>query len=229
MVRINRNKIRKYVSWGLSCTAALWDFQKHQPRKNQPRKKLLEAIIAQKAATYHTKRMVAENKTVSPEALITAVENTKTTLQFLPCWDELLDRLVKAGKIGNANVYKATRRTLRHFKSKATLLFTAIDQRFLNKYEAYLRSKGLADTSLAVYFRTLRTVFSKAIKEKLGKAAYYPFKEFNISTFNTKTQKRAITKVEIKKIAKLPMAPDSPLDEPKQYFLFKLVRAGDQL
>ena len=216
MVRITQNKTRKYVSLGLSYHPSLWDSQKHQPRKNHPKKKLLEAIIAKKVASYHTKflEIVAEDKAVSPEALVKAVESPSTARQVFPFFDELIERLIKSGKIGNANVYKDTRRTLKQYVSHAGLLFTDIDQRFLNKYEAFLSNRGLSDTSLSVYFRTLRAVFSKAIKEQLVKAEYSPFRDFNVSKFNTTTKKRATTKEEIKKLAQLPIAPSSHLYEP---------------
>ena len=228
MLRITHKKIRKYVSLGLSCPAALWDFKRHQPRKHHPRKKLFEAIMAQKVASYHTKflELIAENKTVSPQALITAVESPHTHPQFFPFLDELIDRLVKAGNIGNAKVYKDTRRTLRNFTHNTTILWTDIDQRFLNRYETYLRNRRLAATSLAVYFRTLSAIFNKAIKEQLVKATHYPFREFNVSKFNTTTQKRAITKEDMTNIAQLPIPPESPLYQAKQYFLFSYYGQG---
>ena len=228
MVRITQHKIRKYVSLGLSCHPTLWDFQKQQPRKHRPQKKFLEAIIAQKTANYHAKflELTAAGKTVSPEALVQAVEQPPTQQTVFSFFDELIARLVQSGKIGNANVYRDARRVLKQFVSNQNLVFTDIDQRFLNKYEAFLRNKGLADTSMSVYFRTLRAVFSKAIQEGHLPQTHYPFKEFNISKFNTTTQKRAITKAEIHQIARLAIVPTSPLYESQQYFLFSYYGQG---
>lgn len=229
MMRVTQKKMRKYASLGLSCPASLWDFDRNQPRKNHPRKKLIEAIIAKRVAQYHTKylEMVADNKPLSPEVLINAVENEKTAKQFFPFLDELIDRLIKGGKIGTARAYKELRRDLKLFtKNNNLLLFTDIDQRFLNRYESYFRSKGLADTTISYYLRTLQAVFNKAIKEKLVKAEYYPFREFKISRFNTKTQKRAIAKEDVRKLAKLSIASDSHLYISQQYFLFSYYGQG---
>ena len=207
MLRVTQKGQRKYVASGISCPEKLWDSKKNLPKRTHPNRKFIQAFISQKVLAYQNKLVENQHLGRSAATIIDAVERSHTGQQFFPFLDELIDRLLKAGKIGNANVYKNTQRTLRHSTSKAILLFTDIDQRFLNKYEAYLRNKGLADISSSFYFRTLRAVFNKAIKEKLVQAAYYPFKEFNISKFNTTTQKRAITKEDINKDSKASYGP----------------------
>jgi site-specific recombinase XerD len=134
--------------------------------------------------------------------------------------------LLQGGKIGNADVYKDTKRSLKRFTAPSNLLFTDIDQAFLNKYEVFLRKSRLAETSMSLYFRTLRALFNKAIQERLISPNDYPFKEFRISKFNTRTQKRAITKEEIKKIENLVIDPASSLTESRNYFLFSYYGQG---
>jgi site-specific recombinase XerD len=128
--------------------------------------------------------------------------------------------------VGNANVYKDSKRSLKRFTNSLDLLFTDIDQTFLQNYEIHLRKLGLAETSISVYFRTLRALFSKAIQEKLINLHVDPFKEFSVSKFNTATKKRAITKEEIKKIEKLEIDPASSLSESRHYFLFSYYGQG---
>jgi len=141
-------------------------------------------------------------------------------------FDQIINRFVQAGKVGNANVYKDTKGSLKLFTSSTKLLFTDISQTFLNNYEIFLRRLGLAETSMAVYLRTLKALFNKAIQEKLVQLNYYPFKEFNITNFNAATQKRAITKEELKKIENLEIYPANPLSEARQYFLFSYYGQG---
>lgn len=80
------------------------------------------------------------------------------------------------------------------------IYFSEIDVNWLKRYEAYLRTKVLADNSIGVRFRTLRTLFNKAISENIVKSDYYPFKAYKVSKLRKATVKRAITKADIELI-----------------------------
>lgn len=226
MIRVACKKAKKLVSLGISCPASLWNSDKNEPKRNHPHKKRIEQLIAKKLAQYHTKylELEEENKPLSPEALIKAVENTRAAMQLFPFLDELIDRLMKSGKISTADTYKTTRSTLRQFTSKQ-LLFTDIDHRFLSKYETYLIERGLVNNTIADRFTTLATIINKAIQEQLLKKEYDPFKDFKILK-RTATQKRAIGKEDVKKLAQLPIAPESTLYNAQQYFLFSYYGSG---
>ncbi len=108
------------------------------------------------------------------------------------------------GRQGNALVYKDSYNSIRTFtKGKMNILFNDIDVNWLNEYEKWLREKKCAKTSISLSFRTLRSVYNKAIKAKFVRRDLYPFNEFKISKFDTTTKKRAISKNIIIDIQKL--------------------------
>lgn len=226
MLRVAYKKTKKLVSLGVSCPDSLWNADKNEPKRNHPHKKRIEELIARKLAQYHTKylELVEENKPLSPEALIKAVENTRAATLLFPFLDELIERLMKSGKISTADKYKTTRSTLSQFTSKQ-LLFTDIDHRFLSKYETYLKERGLVSNTIADRFTTLATIINKAIQEQLLHKDYNPFKDFK-SLKRTTTQKRAISKEGVKKIEQLSIAPQSALYNAQQYFLFSYYGSG---
>jgi hypothetical protein len=49
MLRITKDRKRKYSSIGISINPALWDFEKNKPRRNCPDKVRIERIIVQTA------------------------------------------------------------------------------------------------------------------------------------------------------------------------------------
>ena len=226
MIRVAHKKTKKLVSLGISCHASLWNADKNEPKRNHPHKKRIEELIARKIAQYHNKylELAEENKPFSPEALIKAIEGSKAATHLFPFLDELIGRLMKSGKISTADTYKTNRNTLRQFTSKQ-LLFTDIDHRFLSKYESYLRERGLAHNTIADRFTTLATIINKAIQEQLLHKDYNPFKDFK-SPKRTATQKRAISKRDVKKIERLSVAPESNLYNAQQYFLFSYYGSG---
>ena len=229
-LRITQGNVRKYSSLGISCAKALWDDKQNTPKRKHPNKEAIETIIAQTIHTYQTKllELVSNQKLVTPATLIQAVENDigGKTNKFFPFFDQIINRLLQADKVGNAKVYKDTKRSLKLFNSSANLFFTDIDQAFLHNYEIFLRKLGLSETSMSLYFRTLRALFNKAIKEKLIHLNAYPFKEFSVAKFNTATKKRAITKEEIKSIEKLELDPTSSLSESRHIFIFSYYCRG---
>ena len=63
-----------------------------------------------------------------------------------------------------------------------------------------MRKKSFKETSMAVYFRTLRSIINKAINEGVIPTSCYPFDTFKVSKFDLMTKKRALTKEDMLKI-----------------------------
>ena len=45
VLRVTKNKQRKHISLGRSCSADLWDFAQQKPKRSHPDKMLIEKII----------------------------------------------------------------------------------------------------------------------------------------------------------------------------------------
>ena len=229
MVRISQLKAKKYLSTGLSCPANLWDFDKHTPKRSHPDRKLLEAILAQKKATYHTKllELESEQKSLSLQQLVQAIEEPKQSSQELfPFLTEVCENLVQSGKIGRARLYKRLLTSLKEFTGSKQLCFNDIDVPFLNRYEAFLYKQGLVENSIGTYFQVLRALLNKAIQAKCMKKEHYPFDNYSLGKFSTLTQKRAMSREDLQQIIALPLAADSKLQVARDYFLFSYYGQG---
>ncbi len=229
MVRVSQLKTRKYLSTGLSCPAAWWDFQKNEPRRNHPDRKLLETVLAQKKATYHTKllELESEQKTISIQQLVQAIEEPKQDNQGLfPFLAEVIKSLVERSKLGRARLYNRLQTSLQEFNGNKQLSFSDIDVPFLNRYESFLYKQGLLENSISTYFKVLRALLNKAIQDKRMKREQYPFRDYSLGKFSTLTEKRAISKEDLQKIVVLPLDPSSKLSIARDYFLFSYYGQG---
>jgi integrase len=229
MVRISQLKSIKYISAGLSCPAVWWDFQKNEPKRNHPDRKLLEAVLAQKKATYHTRllELESEQKTLSFQQLVQAIEEPKQDIQGLyPFLSEIIKNLVERGKIGRARLYKRLLSSLQEFVDNKQLCFSDIDVPFLNRYEAFMYRQGLVENSISTYFKVLRALLNKAIQDKRMKREQYPFEDYSLGKFSTLTQKRAMSKEDLQKVVALPLDPDSKFSRARDYFLFSYYGQG---
>ena len=187
MLRICKDGKKKYQSLGISVLPRYWDFTRNKPKPNCPNKEYIQKIILDKQ-TELQQRMLEFNFEL------------KTVCQF---YQELIEQYKNNDKCGNRLIYKSSYNSLKVFtKNQLDIPFSAIDISWLNKYEKWLRSKCNKETTMSLMFRTLRSAYNKAIKAKCARKSDYPFDEYKINKFDTKTQKRAIAKTEVLKFTK---------------------------
>jgi site-specific recombinase XerD len=222
MVRLIKDRKSKYISVGESCSKALWDDKKNLPSKKHPLAK--EMVIKIEKTKTEAKRLLMkledEQTDFSVEEFTKKLKNQSrktTVIQFL---DEVIADLVKADKIGNANVHKNLRNVLLRFRNQKDFTFSELDGTFLRKFEQDFRERGVSEVSMSVHFRTLRALYNRAIKEDFAKKESDPFLDFKVSKFNTKTKKRAIKKEEILKIANLNIEKGTRLYNSQNAFMF---------
>jgi site-specific recombinase XerD len=228
MVRLIKDRKSKYISVGESCSKALWDDKKNLPSKKHPLAK--EMVIKIEKVKMDAKRLLMkledEQTDFSTEEFTKKLKNQSrktTVVQFL---DEVIADLLKADKVGNANVHKNLRNVILRFRNQKDFTFSELDGTFLRKFEQDFRERGVSEVSMSVHFRTLRALYNRAIVEDFAKKESDPFIDFKVSKFNTKTKKRAITKDDILKIASLQIEKGSQLYNSQNVFLYSYYCSG---
>lgn len=149
----------------------------------------------------------------------------KSNEKIMVFFDEIIDEMIRAGRIGNAQAYKDTRDSLVKFSGKNTL-FKEITTTFLEKYEVFLRENGNKNGGISFKMRELRAVFNKAIKRKIISKEMYPFEEYKISKLKTESIKIALSLEEFKKIKNIDLSKHPHLIEAHNYFMFSVYARG---
>lgn len=205
MLRICKDSKKKYQSLGISVLPRYWDFTRNKPKPNCPNKEYIQKIILDKQTELQQRMLEfnSEQKEYTTTTLLND-ENKKFELKTISqFYQELIEQCKSNDKCGNRLIYKSSYNSLKVFtKNQLDIPFSAIDVSWLNKYEKWLRSKGNKETTMSLMFRTLRSAYNKAIKAKCARKSDYPFDEYKINKFDTKTQKRAIAKTEVLKFTK---------------------------
>lgn len=228
MVRLIKDRKSKYISVGESCSKALWDDKKNLPSKKHPLAK--EMAIKIEKTKMEAKRLLMkledEQTDFSAEEFTKRLKNQSrktTVIQFL---DEVIADLLKADKIGNANVHKNLRNVILRFRNQKDFTFSELDGSLLRKFEQDFRERGVSEVSMSVHFRTFRALYNRAVVEDFAKKESDPFLDFKVSKFNTKTQKRAIKKEDIVRIALLTVEKGTRLYNSQNAFLFSYYCSG---
>lgn len=137
----------------------------------------------------------------------------------------LISELNKANRIGTARSYQGVISVLKTFHGEGKdLHFKQINYQFLSRFEANHKSKGNTANGLAVYMRTIRAIYNKAIKAGLVEKELYPFDDYKIKT--TPTEKRALDWEFIKAIIAQQLEPDHPCFHARNYFLASYMMYG---
>ncbi|AKD58297.1 hypothetical protein SD10_02960 [Spirosoma radiotolerans] len=215
-LRITKDGGRKYISIGENCPRAQWDVEKELPRRSHPEQKRLLALIKKWETTYAeaAKRLQDIGHPFTIDMIIDAVTEASKKprkerggVMLLSHLQNIVDQLQEARQVGNSNVYRDTRRVLAKFLHDKDCPLSNVNVPFLNRFETHLRSEGCTDTTMSVYFRTLRAAINRAISEKLLPADLYPFSrhtsqrdKFSLAKFDLSTRKRSITKDDIRSI-----------------------------
>jgi integrase len=222
-VRIIKDRQTKYVATGLSLAPKYWN-EKHTNyreaiRKNYPepyREDLIKRLSEWERKYSDAAKAMAEEDTPHDAADVAdkAIEKRQiqrkyTLLQYLT---EQINTMHELGKIGYSAVYVDLRNQLTKFlkdeyDGRKDLLFQEVTVRFLNDFENWFVKRGNMGTSLSVRFRTLRTLYNRAIAEGVAEGTHYPFarnvaetKKFSVGKFSVKTRKRAITRAQVASI-----------------------------
>ena len=137
---------------------------------------------------------------------------------------DLVIDLKKSQRFGNANSYGALIKILEKFTGGYDLKFNEVNYDFLKKFEKYHYGRGNSVNGLAVYMKTIRAIYNKAIKDGLISKDAYPFTNYKIKT--TPTEKRAINISSIQSIMQLELAKENTLFHYRNYFLASYMLYG---
>ncbi|WP_435135979.1 site-specific integrase [Formosa sp. A9] len=147
-----------------------------------------------------------------------------TVKSFFEYSNTIIDELNKVERYGNANSYYAVTKILKKFNNNHDLKFNEVNYGFLKKFEKYHYSRGNSTNGLAVYMKTIRAIYNKAIKDGIISKEAYPFNNYRIKT--TPTEKRAIDLKSIKSIMELELNENDTLFHYRNYFLASYMLYG---
>ncbi|MBS1686601.1 MAG: site-specific integrase [Bacteroidetes bacterium] len=152
------------------------------------------------------------------------IQRNSDSSSFFEFGQSLVDAFLDTNHLGNYRIYKCTLSVLKSFNGGKDMSFRDITYALLTKFEHAHLKKGKTLNGLAVYMRTIRSIYNQAIKSGLVEQELYPFKTYEIKT--TKTRKRAISMEAIKSIQNLQIDPKSHLYNARNYFMASFYMRG---
>ena len=149
-------------------------------------------------------------------------------------FDLIIMQHLKNDKIGTAESYKYTLNSLIEFsetKKKCTgekLSLNLINADWLKEYESFMLSKKKSYTTIAIYTRTLRAVFNKAIEQNEISIDIYPFGKNKYKIPRTKKVKKALNSNQLKVLFNAGVTNENE-QKAKDFFFFSYTCNGMNL
>lgn len=131
--------------------------------------------------------------------------------------------LRQMGRTRTAETYQETLSCLMKFRQHVDLHFDAVTREMTTAYETWMRTRRLCRNTTSFYMRVLRTVYNKAVNEGLT-VNQQPFR--HVYTGIDKTNKRALTFAEIRKIKNADISHSPSIDLARDLFLFSFYLRG---
>ena len=230
MLRLTKDRKSKYISLGVSCSKDLWNYTENIPKTKHPLFKEIFNKINKKKHEASKLLLDLDNdeKDYSAEFLQSKLKSKvigkRTVFQY---FDDVIERLEKANRIGYSNVFRATKKSLLNFRDEIDFEFSDVTMNFLTRYEEDFYSRGCVLNSVFVHLRTFKTLINYAKRDEIVRPEFDPFKNISFTKFRRiKTAKRAISKQEIYSIIDLDLEPDTSLYHSRNYFLFSYYNRG---
>lgn len=228
-LKVTHLRRRKYISLGRDALPKQWNADSGRFKKNYPNHQAENRVLLkiESKAEEIIRSFELDDVPFSLDAFEKSFLKREAEHTLMTYYSTRIESLIEAGKVGSASPHKTTANAILEFTSTnglnhAKLKLTDIDCKFLVDFEYWLKHvRKCKDTSISVYMRSLRSTLNQAIREGLLKKENYPFDQYRLSDrLNIETQRRAITKAQVKEIEALSF-PNGSKEQLAQFiFLF---------
>ncbi|MES2431806.1 MAG: site-specific integrase [Bacteroidota bacterium] len=205
-LRVYQNRTYKECTLNINVPIKDWDINLQTVLSSNPNYSVLNSKLASTKAK--VQKLIILNEDLedlpTPEEIIKLLKNKQQKKMpnskacIIQYGKEHIEKLKVSGRIGSAITYSCGINKLKEYAKTEKLTFEEVDYKFIENFNTALLKEGIKINSIGNYFRSIRALFNKAIKENVVEAKYYPFKSFKIKT--ERTISRALTSSEISSI-----------------------------
>lgn len=245
VLRVTKNRIRKFISLGISSKPEKWSKEfsllKKDKRINPDYEVQNNFITTQ---LLKAKDIINDFDKQKKDWTLNQFEeaffNYSKKGKVKPFFEKLINDLRVTGHSGNANCYERTMNILEIFDKKfSNRIFSEIDIKYVRAFDTFLQTprkttytskkgnkrtverNGCSGNTRKFYFKALRAVLNKAIEAKEASSSIYPFGKggFEISKLGEETDKRYLPSEDLQKI-KTKTSEKSNIEFSRLIFLF---------
>lgn len=155
--------------------------------------------------------------------VVTAFRTPERRTTILGYMRSQIERLSTGNRMGTARNYTRTMSSFARFLGGGDIFLAAFDNRTVESYEAWLRTRGIMRNSASFYMRILRSVYNRAVRENLAEQTF-PFR--NVYTGVDRTRKLAISEQTVVRMHGLDLGGEPKLAMARDIFILSYGMRG---
>lgn len=218
IIRIYKGRGYDSLNLKLRVTEDQFDPTAQRVIKHPNKKEFNQKIIQTLIKLQETALRMELNESEEDAAIIKAsIVEPKVRHDMISLATEIVSELEESKHYGNSLFHKSAISALKKYSESETIPFKKVTYEFLTKLERKMLGAGLTVNGIAMYMRTIRAIYNRAIKSKIIDRSNYPFESFKIKL--ERTTKRNISKADLKAVTSLNLEVDSPIWHARNYFI----------
>jgi len=225
-LRFTMNRKSSYINTKIKVPVKFWDKQKQKVKPTYKLAAVTNHLLERKMLDTKEKLLndaLNKNVITSRKAKETIVSNKSTN--FFELVDHYLNDLKLQGKIGTIDKAKSIFSKFEKFLGSKNISLHDIDEDTLNKYQNELREKYKNKiNTIHSNLKTIRRIFSIAVRRKIIGADADPFKGYELKT--EKTNRDFLTETELKKLATIDLSKNPRLEKFRDIFFWTTISGG---
>lgn len=231
-VRVTKDRKSTFLYTGQYLDPKFWDGTKQKVKKSHPNSARLNNLIAIKQAEANSILLDTAAKDgdhFSVQELKSQLTTTLSGHSFIEYSEKHFKQLKESKKLSRIDSERPLLNRIKDYMGGKSLSFDQITVPFLRGLQSYLRSVGtLGDRSIANVLMFIRTLYNRAIQEKLVKPEFYPFgsEKGKIKIKIPQSVKIGLTSEEISRIENLDLSVHAPQNHARNVWLFSFYLAG---
>ena len=202
--RITQYKKIYTLPTGFSVQLNLWSIHNREVSQEHPNALRINTLLNKKYYEIQKAQLsLGDNFTIEElKALLNGKpKEVQEPATFKSFTDKLIKEMHQINKTGNALIYQTAVNRFLSFCINQNIQFHEITYTLLDQFRHSLTIQGLKINSISNYFRTLRAIYNKAIKQKIVERSRYPFYDLKIKS--ERTLKRAVLRQDLLKLEQL--------------------------
>lgn len=225
-LRFTMDRKSSYINTKIKVPFKFWDTQKQKVKPTYKLAAVTNHLLERKMLDTKEKLLndaLNKNVITSRRAKETIVSNKSTN--FFELVDHYLNDLKLQGKIGTIDKAKSIFFKFEKYLGSRNISLHDIDEDTLNNYQNELREKYKNKVNtIHSNLKTIRRIFSIAVRKKIIGADADPFKGYELKT--EKTNRDFLTESELKKLAAIDLSKNPRLEKFRDIFIWTTISGG---
>lgn len=214
-----------YLSTGIKLYPEQWDETRQNVSSKMDQDMQIQHRIDSEIACI--KRIICqlENSCMAyePADIIRQFRTSVQRVMVLDYMQQQIEYLILCRRYGTAKNYQRAKNSLSAYCHGVDFPIQGLTDCFVAGYNEYLRRRGIVRNSISFYMRILRSVYNKAVRDRVIEQSN-PFKK--VYTGVDKTRKRAVSEEVIIKMFHLDLHESTSLSLTRDLFIFSYCTRG---